>query len=293
MLEFIPMNADQRKRQTRSALSPTESGLARVPHDLAQVGHARLAAEQGGEGGSDLGEPVLGPPTPPHKGEGSVRGRFITFEGGEGSGKSTHARLLSDRLKTLGIDVVLTREPGGSPGAEAIRHVLMSGAAKPLGAEAEALLFAAARDDHVRNTIEPALARGAWVISDRFLDSTRVYQGTLGHVDPKFIRALERVTVGDLKPDLTFILDVPADVGLARASKRRGETAADRFEAESLAIHQELREAYRLLVVSEPARCIIIDVTEPKPAVADRIWKTVIERLSPATAPAVLTGVAS
>jgi dTMP kinase len=222
-----------------------------------------------------------------------MRGRFITFEGGEGTGKSTHCALLSDRLKSLGINLVLTREPGGSPGAEAIRHVLMSGAAKPLGAEAEAMLFAAARDDHVHNKIEPALARGAWVISDRFLDSTRVYQGTLGHVDPKFIRALERVTVGNLKPDLTFILDVPADIGLSRASKRRGETPADRFEAESLAMHQELREAYRLLVVSEPARCILIDATEPKPVVADRIWKSVNERLSPATAPILLTEAAS
>ena len=151
-----------------------------------------------------------------------MRGRFITFEGGEGTGKSTHAALLADRLKALGIGVVMTREPGGSPGAEAIRHVLLSGVAKPLGAETEAILFAAARDDHVRNTIEPALASGRWVISDRFVDSSRVYQGTLGHVDPKLLRALERVTVGDLKPDLTFILDVPADVGLARASKRRG-----------------------------------------------------------------------
>jgi dTMP kinase len=222
-----------------------------------------------------------------------MRGRFITFEGGEGTGKSTHSALLCGRLKSLGINLVLTREPGGSPGAEAIRHVLMSGAAKPFGAEAEAMLFAAARDDHVHATIEPALARGDWVISDRFLDSTRVYQGTLGHVDPKFIRALERVTVGNLKPDLTFILDVPADIGLSRASKRRGETAADRFEAESLAMHQELREAYRLLVVSEPARCILIDATEPKSVVADRIWKSVNERLSPATAPIQLTEVAS
>jgi dTMP kinase len=222
-----------------------------------------------------------------------MRGRFISFEGGEGTGKSTHSALLSDRLRKLGIDVVLTREPGGSPGAEAIRHVLMSGAAKPLGAEAEALLFAAARDDHVRATIEPALARGAWVISDRFLDSTRVYQGTLGHVDPMLIRALERVTVGDLKPDLTFILDVPADVGLARAGKRRGEAVADRFEAESLSTHQELRGAYRLLVASEPARCIMIDATEQKSIVAERIWKAVSERLSPTTAPVLLTGVAS
>jgi dTMP kinase len=217
-----------------------------------------------------------------------MRGRFITFEGGEGTGKSTHSALLSERLKGLGIDVVLTREPGGSTGAEAIRHVLMSGAAKPLGAEAEALLFAAARDDHVRHAIEPALARGAWVICDRFIDSTRVYQGTLGHVDPKLIRALERVTVGDLTPDLTFVLDVPADVGLARASKRRGDAAADRFEAESLATHQDTRDAYRLLVSAEPARCIMIDATEPKTVVADLIWKIVNERLSPATAPVLI-----
>src|ERR1051325_1566718 len=104
-----------------------------------------------------------------------MRGRVITFEGGEGSGKSTHAKLLAEKLKALGLEVVLTREPGGSPGAEVIRHVLLSGVAKPLGTDAEALLFAAARGDHVRNTIEPALAQGMWVISDRFIDSTRVY----------------------------------------------------------------------------------------------------------------------
>jgi len=173
-----------------------------------------------------------------------MRGRFITFEGGEGTGKSTHSTLLADRLTSAGIRVKLTREPGGSPGAEVIRHVLLSGVAKPLGVEAEALLFAAARGDHVRNTIEPALAQGAWVICDRFIDSTRVYQGALGHLDPLFIRALERVTVGDLKPDLTFILDVPAEVGLARANKRRGERVADRFEAESRAFHEALRDAY-------------------------------------------------
>jgi dTMP kinase len=222
-----------------------------------------------------------------------MRGRFITFEGGEGTGKSTHSRRLSDRLKTLGIEVVLTREPGGSPGAEVIRHVLLSGAAKPLGVEAEALLFAAARGDHVRNTIEPALQSGAWVISDRFIDSTRVYQGTVGHVDAQFIRALERLSTGDLKPDLTFVLDVPAEIGLARAGKRRGEGSADRFEAESLRTHEELREAYRLLVLAEPARCIMLDATEPKDVVADRIWKAVNDRLSPATAPIALTGLAS
>src|SRR5438105_6273884 len=160
-----------------------------------------------------------------------MRGKFITIEGGEGTGKSTHAAFLSDRLKSLGIEVLRTREPGGSPGAEVIRHVPLSGVAKPLGVEAEALLFAAARGDHVDHTIEPALARGTWVICDRFIDSTRVYQGALGHLDPKFIRALERVMIGNLTPDLTFILDVPAEVGLARAGKRRGEGAVDRFEA--------------------------------------------------------------
>ena len=117
---------------------------------------------------------------------------------------------------------MLTREPGGSPGAEIIRHILLSGIAKPLGPETEAMLFAAARDDHVRTTIRPALERGKWVICDRFINSTRVYQGALGKVDPRLIRSLERVTVGDAKPDLTFILDVPATVGLARAKRRRG-----------------------------------------------------------------------
>ena len=159
-----------------------------------------------------------------------MRGHFITFEGGEGSGKSTHAATLAHRLKSLGLEVVLTREPGGSTGAEIIRHILLSGLAKPLGAETEAILFAAARDDHVRNTILPALESGRWVICDRFIDLTRVYQGALGHVDQRLIRSLERVTVGQAFPELTFILDVPAEIGLARATRRRGEDAADRFE---------------------------------------------------------------
>ena len=159
-----------------------------------------------------------------------MRGHFITFEGGEGSGKSTHAKALAERLTALGIEVVLTREPGGSPGAEIIRHVILSGIAKPLGAETEAFLFAAARDDHVQNTILPALAAGRWVSCDRFIDSTRVYQGVLGNVDGKLIRGLERITVGkDARPDVTFLLDVPATVGLARAQKRRGDGDADHF----------------------------------------------------------------
>ncbi len=214
-----------------------------------------------------------------------MRGRFITFEGGEGSGKSIHAVALAERLRGLGISVVLTREPGGSPGAEIIRHVILSGAAKPLGPGAEAILFAAARDDHVRTTIEPALARGRWVVCDRFIDSTRVYQGALGNVDEHLIRALERVTVGGLKPDLTFILDVPAEIGLARAGKRRGIGSADRFEGESQEFHEKLRDAYRLLALAEPERCVLIDAAQPREVVAERIWRVVSQRLDPATAP--------
>jgi dTMP kinase len=210
-----------------------------------------------------------------------MRGRFITFEGGEGSGKSTHARLLADRLNSLGIDVVLTREPGGSPGAEIIRHVLLSGLAKPLGPETEAILFAAARDDHVRATIRPALLAGKWVVCDRFIDSTRVYQGALGKVDAKLIRSLERVTVGAAMPSLTFILDVPATVGLARAKRRRGKGTTDRFEAESAEFHDALRSAYNALAAKEPKRCVVIDGRPPREVVAQRIWEIVERRLHP------------
>jgi len=210
-----------------------------------------------------------------------LRGHFITFEGGEGSGKSTHAATLAQRLKSLGIEVVLTREPGGSTGAEIIRHILLSGIAKPLGAETEAILFAAARDDHVRNTILPALKAGHWVICDRFIDSTRVYQGALGNVDKRLIRSLERVTVGPAVPELTFILDVPVQVGLARAKSRRGKSVADRFEGESTEFHKKLRQAYRALAADEPTRCIVVDGRAPREVVADRIWSFVQERLHP------------
>jgi len=213
-----------------------------------------------------------------------MRGHFITFEGGEGSGKSTHARLLGERLKALGLDVVITREPGGSPGAEIIRHILLSGIAKPLGAETEAILFAAARDDHMRTKIRPAITSGKWVICDRFVDSTRVYQGAVGHVDPGLIRGLERVTVGPAMPDLTFILDVPATVGLARAKRRREGGVADRFEAEDVNFHEDLRKAYRALAELEPKRIIVIDGRAPRDVVAERIWAIVEQRLHPGPA---------
>jgi dTMP kinase len=221
-----------------------------------------------------------------------MRGKFITFEGGEGTGKSTQAKLLAERLSVLGIGVKLTREPGGSPGAEVIRHVLLSGAAKPLGAEAEAMLFAAAREDHLTHTIRPALERGDWVVCDRFADSTRVYQGVLGHVDPRLIKRLEKITVGDTRPDLTIVLDVPAEIGLARASARRGEAHSDRFESENLEFHNRLRDAYRHLAVSEPDRCILIDAAEPQDRVTERVWAAVNRKLDPATAPMAIEGIA-
>ena len=222
-----------------------------------------------------------------------MRGKFITFEGGEGTGKSTQAAMLALRLESLGLRVLLTREPGGSPGAEIIRHVLLSGAAKPFGPEAEAMLFAAARDDHIRCTILPALEAGHWVICDRFADSTRVYQGALGDVDQRLIKALERVSLGDLYPDLTLVLDVPVALGLKRATRRRGSANPDRFEAETIDFHEKLRQAYLALAAAEPDRCVIIDAAAPKEKVARQVWKAVNSRLQPAGAATVLENVAS
>jgi dTMP kinase len=206
------------------------------------------------------------------------RGRFITFEGGEGSGKSTQIKLLADSLAGKGIRTLVTREPGGSPGAEIVRHLVLSGVGKVLGASGEALLFAAARDDHVHNVIAPALEQGQWVLCDRFTDSTRVYQGKLGSADMTLIRAMERVTIGEMKPDLTIILDVPAEVGLARAAKRRGQDAPDRFEAEDIDFHRRLRNAYQQIASDEPERCILIDATTKVETTARRIWSAVDAR---------------
>jgi len=214
-----------------------------------------------------------------------MRGRFITLEGGEGTGKSTQAERLAARLRTLAIGVVLTREPGGSAGADILRHVLLSGAAKPLGPVAETLLFAAARDDHIRTTIAPALDKGRWVICDRFIDSTRVYQGTLGEVDAKLIRSLERLTASDAMPDLTLILDLPAETGLKRAAARRGTAAPDRFENETIDFHTRLRRAYQDIAAAEPKRCVLIDADRPEDQVADEIWSVVNARLDPGAAP--------
>jgi len=214
-----------------------------------------------------------------------IRGRFITFEGGEGSGKSTQIQFLADRLNAAKLRTITTREPGGSAGAEIIRHLVLSGVGKMFGAEAESLLFAAARDDHVSQVIVPALDQGTWVLCDRFTDSTRVYQGELGQVDPKLIRAMERVTIGDLKPDLTVILDVPVAVGMERAIKRRGTAVADRFEGEGTDFHEKLREAYLRIAKADPARCALIDADADPKVVAERIWTALRDHLFSVAAP--------
>lgn len=214
-----------------------------------------------------------------------IRGRFITFEGGEGAGKSTQIKILADRLNAAKLHTITTREPGGSPGAEIVRHLLLSGMAKAFGPETESLLFAAARDDHVAQVIIPALDEGTWVLCDRFTDSTRVYQGELGKVDPKLIRAMERVTIGNLRPDLTIILDVPVAVGLERAIKRRGAAVPDRFESEGISFHEKLREAYRRIAENDPQRCALIDANADPKTVAERVWKALRDHLFSVAAP--------
>jgi dTMP kinase len=217
------------------------------------------------------------------------RGRFITFEGGEGSGKSTQIKTLAERLNAAKLRAIVTREPGGSPGAEIIRHIVLSGVGKLLGPEAETLLFAAARDDHVRTVILPTLNQGIWVLCDRFSDSTRVYQGRLGQVAPAILNAMERVTIGDLKPDLTVILDVPVEVGMQRAAARRGKGAPDRFEAEDLKFHQQLRDGYRQIAADEPQRCVLIDANADAGTVAAKVWTALRDRFFATTAGNVAT----
>jgi dTMP kinase len=207
-----------------------------------------------------------------------TRGQFITFEGGEGSGKSTQIKTLAERLNGAELRTIVTREPGGSPGAEIIRHLLLSGMGKLLGPQAETLLFAAARDDHVHAVIKPALDQGIWVLCDRFFDSTRAYQGRLGKVEPGVLNAIQRVTIGDLKPDLTIILDIPVEIGMQRAAARRGDRAPDRFEAEDVKFHEGLREAYRQIAAAEPQRCVLIDANAAPGVVAARVWTAVRDR---------------
>lgn len=205
------------------------------------------------------------------------RGGFITFEGGEGGGKSTQARALVAGFAAAGIPCIATREPGGSEVAERIREALLGGRFEALGAKSEALLFAAARIDHLDTTIKPALAAGTWVVSDRFHDSTRAYQGAM--LDPAFLDHLERITLAGTRPDLTVILDVPAETGLARAAERRrpGMTP-DRFEKQALVFHQRLRQAFLTIAHKERARCAVIDATRPREVVERLVWDLVARR---------------
>lgn len=208
------------------------------------------------------------------------RGRFITFEGGEGVGKSTQLALLAEHLRRHGIDVVATREPGGTPKAELLREMLLSGRIASLGPLAEAALFAAARIDHVDRLILPALNRGAWVLCDRFADSTRAYQGARGGADLQAIGLMEEAAVGEVRPDLTIILDVAPEEGLARAASRREATGqrADRFEAEDAAFHEELRRAFLDIAEQEPERCCVVNGAMPYEEVARAIRQLVDAR---------------
>ncbi len=212
---------------------------------------------------------------------GAPRGRFITLEGGEGAGKSVQAKRLEEKLMTLGLEVVRTREPGGSPHAEQLREAILSGFAAQFGPDGEALLFAAARIDHLDKTILPALERGAWVVCDRFADSTRAYQGVAGDLAPGFVARLEEVVVGPNRPDLTVILDIPAEAGRERAEARRGTGSADRFEAEGLEFHETLRRAFLDIAAAEPERCVVVDALKSEEEVAEAIWSVVEERLDP------------
>lgn len=204
------------------------------------------------------------------------RGFFITFEGGEGAGKSTQIDRLAHKLRDNRYAVTVTREPGGSAGAEAIRHVILSGAAEPFGPTMEALLFAAARSDHIEQLIRPALKRGKVVLCDRFVDSWRVYQDD---VDPVLMLEIERVSLNGVMPDLTLIFDLDPEEGLRRAAARRGTDVADRFEKETLAIHKRRRKAFLDIALKEPRRCVVIDASLAPEVVEEAVAQAVFAAL--------------
>ncbi len=198
---------------------------------------------------------------------------FITFEGGEGAGKSTQARLLAERLATTGIDALITREPGGSQLGEQLRALILDSGSPARAVLAEALLFYAARADHLEQTIRPALAKGRWVICDRFSDSTRVYQGVAGGLPSRVFDSLDDLVVGTTIPDLTFVLDLPAENGLKRAQqRRRSHVEADAFEKRDLAYHQRLREGFAAIARLNPGRCLLIDASRDPQAIAADVW---------------------
>lgn len=212
-------------------------------------------------------------------------GTFVTFEGGEGAGKSTQARLLADRLRSLGRDIVLTREPGGVPQGEALRELLLSGDRDRWSAMSEALMMYAARVEHWRLKIQPALVRGAWVLCDRFADSSMAYQGYAGALGREKVLNLHRLTMGGVEPDVTFILDVSAEAGLARAASRvaaAGETAT-RFERKDASYHARLASAFREIAAANPDRCVLLAADGAQADVATQIWTILDSRFGPFT----------
>ncbi|MGE0697497.1 MAG: dTMP kinase [Hyphomicrobiaceae bacterium] len=210
-----------------------------------------------------------------------MRGKFITFEGGEGAGKSTQARLLAERLRAAGRDVLVTREPGGSPFAEQLRTLILDPAMPPHAPLAEALLFSAARSDHVETVIRPALSSGRWVICDRFADSTRVYQGAAGGLASETLQALERIVVADTRPDLTVLIDLDPAEGLARVGRRGAAagTTDDAYETRGLAYHQKLRAGFLALAAAEPRRVVVVDGSATVEAIASDVLALVGSRL--------------
>lgn len=210
-----------------------------------------------------------------------MSGRFITLEGGEGAGKSTQIVRLAAALRELGIEVATTREPGGSLGAEEIRALVVTGDAGRWGPMTEALLHTAARRDHLERTVWPALEHDVWVICDRFFDSTVAYQGWGQGLGAEAMWSLQRVALGDFRPDLTLILDVPVEIGLARADARRG--AETRYESMNREFHQRLRDGYLKIASADPARCVVIDATRGVDEIADETLSVVRSRLLSAT----------
>ena len=208
------------------------------------------------------------------------RGKFITFEGGEGAGKSTQARLLRTALEARGKTVVITREPGGSPGAEEIRKLVVEGEPERWTPLSETLLFLAARADHVAKVIEPALSAGRWVISDRFSDSTYVYQGVARGLGTETVARLHQAAFGSFAPDLTLVLDLDPSVGLKRAETRKSG-AENRFERFDGAFHERLRKAFRDIAAANQRRCVLIDGNRAPEDVAVDVWRVVEKRLQP------------
>lgn len=206
------------------------------------------------------------------------RGRFITLEGGEGVGKSTLAAALASQLSAKGLEVVRTREPGGSPGAEALRKLILNppddiGGWQPT---AEVLLFYAARSDHLDRTIRPALARGAWVICDRFSDSSRAYQAAAGGVASEHLDALERIAVGADAPDLTLVLDLP--IAIARTRMKARSQTQDAIESREIAYHEAVHRAFLDIARANPERCLVLDASAPPEALARNAFEEIARR---------------